>query len=402
MSTKARILLAAIAFFIVDLVITPFWSGWLVQARLDPLLALPPRLVTCTLPIAMVASLPQRDRRKLYAALLFAVTAFGMLLTAGMGARMAWLQHGVLALVSGAWFLLGDALLHHGRERWAERRMLVKVGVVLLAILLGLSATFAVRKAYQPPQETTPLALLTGLPLVWSEDEGALTLDQAAPRPALQLLDQRFTVTPLDALTAQTLPQTGPLLIAHPRALAPGELVALDAWVRQGGKVLILADAFLAWEPPYALGDTRNPPITSLLTPLFDHWGLDLVLPASGPDTPVLTLLDANKRLTLAAAGVFSLKNKTGDARCMISLGGARADCTIGKGKAILLSDADMLHEKLWLAPTALQSGGVDLSPALWRADNMGWVADTLNGLSGQTAQPALADPVWARLHNKE
>lgn len=271
----------------------------------------------------------------------------------------------------------------------------------IAALMLAFCANFAVRTAYMPPKTNQQVTLVTSLPLVWGHDgtemAAVLSSDGARPEPSYLMLQDRFAVTPIDSISAATLPKQGPLFLAHPRALMPQELVALDQWVRDGGRVLILADAFLAWEPPYPLGDKRNPPITSLLTPLLDHWGLELILPASGPDSGGRLVVDEGRPLLLAAAGVFAKKGGDSEAtgRCAISLGGVKAECTVGKGKAILLSDADLLHDDLWLAPALVANKATQYSPALWRSDNMGWVSDSLTDLAGTPRAKPLASPVW-------
>ena len=77
----------------------------------------------------------------------------------------------------------------------------------------------------------------------------------------------------LDSFDALNVRSTPLLLLAQPRALAPAEMVKLDSWVRDGGKLLILADPALQWGSLYPLGDKRRPLFTSLLSPLFSHWG---------------------------------------------------------------------------------------------------------------------------------
>lgn len=400
-----RTIWALLAFFVADLLLTPFWSGWVVEARLDPLLAVPPRFVTLLVPVLLLAPLERKARATGLALALIVMSVAHLLMTTTMAVRTGWQQHSALFIISVLWCALADGVVQHWRARgkgWAGAGI-----IIAAALLLSLVAGFAIRKAYMPPARQTPLTLLTSLPLLWGEAENAdiaaaLQGDAAAPAPAYRLLQQRFAVTPIDAVTRESLPEQGVLLVAHPRALAPAELVALDAWVRGGGKTLILADAFLAWEPPYPLGDKRNPPVTSLLTPLLDHWGLDLILPANGPERPDLRIDDGPHRLALAAPGIFAPKGAAKGVACAIQLGGALADCTVGKGRALLLGDADLLDAQHWLAPAFLDSGDEDLSPALWRADNMAWLSERLDALADpspdQPASQPRAQPVRLKL----
>ena len=60
--------------------------------------------------------------------------------------------------------------------------------------------------------------------------------------------------------------------MAHPLAQTAENLVALDQWVRGGGRVLLLADPMLEWPSERPLGDPLRPPPmfmdTGLLAPL--------------------------------------------------------------------------------------------------------------------------------------
>ena len=52
----------------------------------------------------------------------------------------------------------------------------------------------------------------------------------------------------------------GLLLAAQPQALTAERLVALDDWVRAGGRLVLLADPSLRWESSRPLGDRFRPP----------------------------------------------------------------------------------------------------------------------------------------------
>ena len=70
--------------------------------------------------------------------------------------------------------------------------------------------------------------------------------------------------------------------MAQPRAQPAEDLVALDNWVRGGGRVLLLADPMLEWPSERPLGDPFRPPPTFADTGLLAHWGLKL----DAPDEP--------------------------------------------------------------------------------------------------------------------
>jgi ABC-type uncharacterized transport system len=191
--------------------------------------------------------------------------------------------------------------------------------------------------AKAPDKPKAELFLLTPLPIVWSESFG---IDQPGS-PVLKRLEQDYRVTPIDL--PSTLPDGALLLAAQPRALPAEELVALDAWVRRGGRMLLLADPLLEWPSQLPLGDKRRPPITFADTGLLNRWGLRLDAPdergpkfRGGGHFPVVfispgALLSNSEHCSLSSAGVI-------------------AECRIGRGTAIVVSDADWLN--LDLVPT--------------------------------------------------
>ena len=101
--------------------------------------------------------------------------------------------------------------------------------------------------------------MLTGLPLRWSGsgDIAAIISDGAEDDPALVRLEAMGPVSLVDSLVDHVPPPGGTLLIAHPRALAPQELVAIDAFVRGGGKAVMLADALSGWPDARIRSATR-------------------------------------------------------------------------------------------------------------------------------------------------
>jgi hypothetical protein len=155
-------------------------------------------------------------------------------------------------------------------------------------------------------------------------------------------------------------------------------MVRIDTHLRGGGKAVILADALSSWPPVHALGDPRNPPVTSLLTPLLDHMGIELAAPAAGEEGDVRLFLDpGGYMLRLHSAGRFVRLPPA----CR-AFGGARAArCAIGGGTLWIVGDADMLHAELWRSLVAW-------APWLRRSDNMAWLADVLKGRENRRFQP--------------
>jgi hypothetical protein len=173
------------------------------------------------------------------------------------------------------------------------------------------------------------LLLLTSLPLVFGEDFSL----RGEGSPALEALRSRYRVVPISVADPAELAKGRLLLMAHPLAQPAEDLVALDQWVRGGGRVLLLADPMLEWPSRRPLGDPLRPPAMFMDTGLLAHWGLRL----DGPDRrgPKIEKLGGYDVLTVSP-GVLS-------GRCRIEPGGIAADCRIGKGSAIIVADADLL-----------------------------------------------------------
>ncbi|MDP8914081.1 MAG: GldG family protein, partial [Pseudomonadota bacterium] len=233
--------------------------------------------------------------------------------------------------------------------------------------------------------EKPDLMLLTALPLVWGE-LGPLDAS-SRPAAAFKSLEREFAVRPLDVLDRTSLGSGTLLLLAQPRALAPTEFVALDDWVRNGGRALILTDPQLIWPSELPLGDIRRPPAIGLLGPVLEHWGLRLDPPAE-PRAKVeqISSDSANRRLVMFAPGRLSSNTRL----CTVALHAALADCRIGKGRAIVLADADMLHDRLWVGPVG---SGTERHTRL--ADNPLVVADQLDALAGVKRERLAGNVQW-------
>ncbi|MBJ7526809.1 MAG: hypothetical protein JHD10_06185 [Sphingomonadaceae bacterium] len=234
-----------------------------------------------------------------------------------------------------------DRLAQFGVRKWLLVALLAAFTSLLL--LAGFAAT---RPADSRPKPR--LGLMTTLPLVWSEGgvEADLAKD-AAPHPAFTRLSVHYDITPIDDLEAWASRPKHMLLLAQPRAFAPSELVWIDNWVRQGGLVLILADPALQWGSLYPLGDKRRPLFTSMLSPLLNYWGVELVLPLEVGGPASMRKIGAFNIRTVTP-GEWLPKQSTAKNRCAILAKGLLADCRIGKGRAILVADADFLDAAFW------------------------------------------------------
>ena len=186
--------------------------------------------------------------------------------------------------------------------------------------------------------EKPVLMLLTTLPLLFSEE---FTLEGGGSQ-ALTALETRYRVVPIGTTDAASLKQGRLLLLAHPLAQTSDSLVELDRWIRAGGKVLLLADPTLAWPSELPLGDKRRPPPSFADTGLLKHWGLTLGAPApSGP-----------RRRTIAGNEIVTVSSGRLAGSCEIESGGFVARCAIGKGRAVLIADADFLNVEDLDGPT--------------------------------------------------
>ncbi|HEY1124916.1 MAG TPA: hypothetical protein VGE65_04735 [Sphingobium sp.] len=208
--------------------------------------------------------------------------------------------------------------------------------------------------------------VMSALPLfARDQGEGGLLHGVGVRAPLVEGLGKSWSAEPIDLLDGASLKGVDHLLLIQPRLLAPGELVALDDWVRRGGTVAILADPLLRWPDDRPLGDPRRPPLTSLLDPLMTHWGLTLEPARVGPVER--RVLAGGSMIQLAGASRFTV---AGDAPCSLAEADLIAYCRIGKGRAVLVADADWIDDRLWtLAPERPQ-------------DRRAWTSDAIPLLS--------------------
>lgn len=357
-------------------------GGQAALGRIDPALAVP----LLALPMLLLARLQSgeliagRVRTYLLSLTLLALVQ-GCLATLLAG-QAAWSQLLLTFFAGSVVAVLADLLV-----RWRPRFKFMPwlAGLAIAVAWFGAShAGLAI--LYRPaaaPANSPAVTMLTGLPLRWSGGDGiaAMIAEGAQDDPALARLTAAGPVSLVDSLVDHVPPPGGTLLLAHPRALAPRELVAIDAFVRGGGRAIVLADALTGWPAPYPLGNPRNPPITSLLTPLLDHWGVTLGA-APQADSAAQPVDVDGSRLRLFSAGRFEHLPP----QCTIYAGRRVARCPIGQGEAWLVGDADLLFAPLWrpFAPGAEH---------LRQADTMEWLSAHL----WRDAGHSLLHPIWIR-----
>lgn len=202
------------------------------------------------------------------------------------------------------------------------------------ALLLGVSSSAQAEEAKQG------VGLFTSLPILWGEADGIADLlrQDVSPHWAREVIAARGAVVPLDRLTA--IPAgLRTLVLAQPRPLAPDENVALDRWVRRGGRVLLFADPMLTFRSAYALGDRRAPEATVLLSPVLARWGLRLEFDEAQPFGGHEIAWNGVE-IPVNLAGRFTTSSRG----CLLQAGGLVARCRVGKGRVLAVADAALLE----------------------------------------------------------
>ncbi|WP_447756242.1 Gldg family protein [Sphingopyxis fribergensis] len=357
-------------------------GGQALFGRIDPALAIP-----LLVPPMLVLAWSQRGEPAavrgrtivLTLALLAIAQALLALLLAGSA---AWLQLLLTALAGTVAAFLADALVG-----WRRRARLLPWLAGLLLVIGWFGAGHALLallyRHVAAPAGSPDATMLSGLPLRWSGANGiaAMIAEGTQDDPALAQLEAAGPVSLVDSLVDHVPPPRGALLVVHPRALAPQELVAIDAFVRGGGRAVILADALSGWPARYPFGDPRNPPITSLLTPLLDHWAVTLGSAPAGEAGLVPVDFDG-ARLNLFSAGRFDRLPRS----CRAFADRRVARCPIGSGEVWLVGDADLLFAPSW-------QPAVPGAAHLRQADTMEWLSARLWPGAGF----GLLRPVWIR-----
>jgi len=206
------------------------------------------------------------------------------------------------------------------------------------------------------------VGLMTSLPLYWAEGTGVA--DLAAGRAAVPwqraAIEARYRIVPLDTLSPNPAlspdePEVDPLAdldrlaVIQPRGLSPADNVALDAWVRAGGRLLLVLDPALTGKYDCPLGDPRRPVDSALIPPVVKHWGLNIFYPVfENPDAlPVESRIGSGGIVPLEAPGTIDFDPQAGT-RCTIMRSNAIATCQVGTGRVTLIADAALFeHSEL-------------------------------------------------------
>ncbi|MAF61096.1 MULTISPECIES: hypothetical protein [unclassified Blastomonas] len=230
----------------------------------------------------------------------------------------------------------------------------MRAGHALAAASLAVTACVPA-SSEQPAQRAEPspivpslprqkIALMSSLPLVYGAgvDMADVIAGKADPHPLHAALAAAHDLVVPDALDAAALKDVRLAILVQPRALGPDELVALDDYVRAGGRLLLFADPQLDWPHGVGLADPRGPQRTSLISPLLRHWGLELQNPG------IESVRLGESGVLLVHPGQFGvLLGKSGDGSCHPAFHASVVRCSIGKGRAVIVADADLLDPQI-------------------------------------------------------
>ena len=120
--------------------------------------------------------------------------------------------------------------------------------------------------------------------------------------------------------------------------------------------MLLLADPRLDWESSLPIGDKRRPPFSFPDTGLLEHWGLQLIDPVQ--PGPALRDL-GGRRVVTRSPGTLRLSKGSS---CRVSGDSLVARCSLGKGRAVVIADADLVQADV---SGGLEEGGSENREAL-------------------------------------
>lgn len=233
-------------------------------------------------------------------------------------------------------------------------------------LLLGLIAGAAIwvwQTSRTKAVDAPPLVLMSSIDLQWGEAGlGEVARGEGEPDPLFARLSQNHKLLAVDNVGQLQASRARVAVLVQPRPFAPQDLVRLDQWVRAGGRLLFFADPALQWPSELPIGDPSRPLFTSMHSPLFTHWGIELVLPIEADATSAEAMVAVGKRqVRTLSAGQWQPLEK-GEGHCRIADGALIAECRPGKGQVLLVADADLLHADLWQSamPGADSSGNIE------------------------------------------
>ena len=225
------------------------------------------------------------------------------------------------------------------------------VALALAAFSTSAVAQVDVSLPLDAEDDRPSLALMGTIPIFWGEVDGMADIFSGAGEPhwVRKQLEDDWRLSPLDWLSEESLAPHRFLLLAQPRGFAAEENVALDEWVRGGGKVLLFADPWMTGESRFGIGDRRRPQDTVLISPILNRWGLDFAdtvwVPHLTHDPSEDAIQYTQYRghyLPMHLEGELVATGE-GAGSCIIESGGLIADCEIGQGRVLVMADAAIL-----------------------------------------------------------
>lgn len=213
------------------------------------------------------------------------------------------------------------------------------------ALALAAAAAFALGGASRDPGKTE-LGLFSSLPIYWLEaaDIAEALNGKGQVHWVRSALEEESRLLPLDTLDGDELGRLDRLIMAQPRPLAPPENVALDDWVRGGGRLLLFADPMSTEHSRFGLGDRRRPQDTVVLSPILRRWGVELMFDDDQPEA-LRTVRFAGVPIPVRLSGSFRAVSAGAAAECDIGSESVIARCRIGKGAVLMVADAAVLSD---------------------------------------------------------
>jgi len=248
----------------------------------------------------------------------------------------------------------------------SKRRKFGLIGALLALIGAGLAWTISNNRpdccGFAPDPPTEALGLMTSLPIYWplGTDVVDLASGEVANPWQRTILERSFHLVPLDTLSpmkglGSEDPDVDPLegltklAIIQPRGLSPADNVALDDWVRSGGRLLIALDPALSLDYPIPFGDPRRPTATALVPPVIDRWGLAIAYEDHSYHGHAI---DQNVSWEALDDGVLPVLlagrvARAEDVDCISAAREVVARCKIGEGSVTVIADAAVFEHRL-------------------------------------------------------
>ena len=230
------------------------------------------------------------------------------------------------------------------------RRLRVAFGIVAALVVAAVAVLLFGGDDISPRADRPVVAYMSSIALATGEGDIADVVGgKSTADPLFTRLSLNYDLQPIDDLRRLDAMAPVALLLIQPRALGPEENVAVDAWVRGGGRMVLLTDPILSRESRYPKGDARAPMYVGLASPLLRHWGVELTLPLDEVEAVVSrTVGDFTFDTATPGALIYRDSKAETTAPCRIKSDGFVAQCDFGTGRAVLVADADFIDPRFW------------------------------------------------------